>query len=111
MTANLVTGAVEVASPDTAVLDPESLSRRLLVRAWREGDRMQPLGLQGTKSLQDLFTDRKVPRSLRRTLPVVTSGERIAWIAGVAVSEEFAAASGAERAAVLSATLIGPAVD
>jgi tRNA(Ile)-lysidine synthase len=111
VTANLVTGPVEVASPDTAVLDPESLSRRLLVRAWREGDRMQPLGLQGTKSLQDLFTDRKVPRSLRRTLPVVTSGERIAWIAGVAVSEEFAAASGAERAAVLSATLIGPAVD
>jgi tRNA(Ile)-lysidine synthase len=109
VTADLVSGPVEVASPDTAVLDPEMLSRPLLVRAWREGDRMRPLGLEGTKSLQDLFTDRKVPRSLRRTLPVVTSGERIAWIAGVAVSEEFAASSGAERAAVLGATLIGPA--
>ena len=28
------------------------------------------------KSLQDLFTDRKVPRSLRRRLPVVESGRR-----------------------------------
>jgi hypothetical protein len=37
---------------------------------------------------------------------VVTSDERIAWIAGVAVSEEFAAASGAERAAVLMASAV-----
>ena len=31
------------------------------VRAWRDGDRMRPAGLGGSKSLQDLFTDRKVP--------------------------------------------------
>jgi tRNA(Ile)-lysidine synthase len=90
--------------PSAAVLDPSSLDGALRVRPWRRGDRMRPLGLGGSKSLQDLFTDRKVPRSLRRTLPVVTSGGRIAWIAGVAVSEEFAAAPGSERAAVLSAT-------
>ena len=40
----------------------------LTVRAWREGDRMRPLGLGGTKTLQDLFTDRKVPHALRHTL-------------------------------------------
>ena len=89
---------------EAATLDPAALESTLVVRPWREGDRMRPLGLGGTKSLQDLFTDRKVPRSLRRTLPVVTSGGRIAWIAGVAVSEEFAAPPDAERAAVLSAT-------
>jgi tRNA(Ile)-lysidine synthase len=72
------------------------------VRPWRDGDSIRPIGLGGTKSLQDVFTDRKVPRSLRRTLPVVTSGDRVAWIAGVAVSEEFAAAPG-RRAAVLTA--------
>ena len=59
------------------------------MRAWRDGDRMQPLGLDGTKSLQDLFGDRKVPRSLRRSLPVVESDGEIAWVAGVAVSERF----------------------
>ncbi len=89
---------------EAAMLDPDALGSTLVVRPWREGDRMRPLGLGGSKSLQDLFTDRKVPRSLRRTLPVVTSGGRIAWIAGVAVSEEFAAPPDAERAAVLSAT-------
>lgn len=50
---------------------------------------MQPLGLGGSKSLQDVFSDRKVPRSLRRSLPVVVSGDDIAWVAGVAVSDLF----------------------
>ena len=62
----------------------------------------------GTKSLQDLFTDRKVPSSLRHALPVVEAGERIAWIAGVAVSEEFAAKPGAAESAVLRASQAGP---
>ena len=48
----------------------------LTVRAWREGDRMRPSGLGGTKTLQDLFTDRKVPRALRRTLPGGGGGRR-----------------------------------
>jgi tRNA(Ile)-lysidine synthase len=65
----------------------------LIVRGWREGDRMRPAGLGGSKTLQDLFTDRKVPRELRRTLPVVTSGDEIVWVAGVAVDERFAASA------------------
>jgi tRNA(Ile)-lysidine synthase len=76
-------------SVDDPVLDAERLGRALTVRAWRDGDRMQPLGLEGTKSLQDLFGDRKVPRSVRRSLPVVEAGGEIAWVAGVAVSERF----------------------
>ena len=77
----------------------------LTVRAWREGDRMRPSGLGGTKTLQDLFTDRKVPRELRRTLPVVvTSDDEIVWVAGVAVDERFAAgAEGVSDAVGLSA--------
>jgi tRNA(Ile)-lysidine synthase len=88
------------------VLDPGELGGDVVVRGWREGDRMRPLGLGGSKSLQDLFTDRKVPRSLRHALPLVTSRGRIAWVAGVAVSEEFRLRPGASRAAVLSASLV-----
>ena len=92
--------------PGLAVLDPGALGRALEVRSWRQGDRMRPLGLGGSKSLQDLFTDRRVPRSLRHALPVVTSEGRIVWIAGVAVSDEFAAGAGASEAAVLSAAQV-----
>jgi tRNA(Ile)-lysidine synthase len=65
------------------------LQPRLEVRAWRTGDSMRPLGLGGRKSLQDLFTDRKVPRERRQRLPVVVSGGEIAWVPGVATSEAF----------------------
>ena len=108
MRAELERGAPAADSPDLAVLDPTALGGSVTVRSWREGDRMRPLGLGGTKSLQDLFTDRKVPRSLRHGLPVVISEGRIAWIAGVAVSEEFAARSDAKESAVLSATQMAP---
>ncbi len=81
----------------------DELGGSVTVRGWREGDRMRPLGLGGSKSLQDLFTDRKVPRSLRRTLPVVEAGGEIAWVAGVAVGERFAATGGAGPRIGLSA--------
>jgi tRNA(Ile)-lysidine synthase len=75
----------------------------LVVRGWREGDRMRPLGLGGTKTLQDLFTDRKVPRALRHGLPVVESDGEIVWVAGVAVDERFAADEADPDAIALSA--------
>jgi tRNA(Ile)-lysidine synthase len=70
-------------------LDLETLSTPLDVRPWRAGDRMRPLGAPGSRSLQDLFTDRRVPRARRAHLPVVVSGGEIAWIPGVATGEAF----------------------
>ncbi len=73
----------------SGVLDRDRLGPDLLVRSWRSGDRMRPLGLNGSKSLQDLFTARRVPRDIRRSVAVVESGGEIAWVAGVATSERF----------------------
>jgi tRNA(Ile)-lysidine synthase len=80
--------------PGEVTVSAEALSGRVLVRSWRDGDRMRPVGLGGTKTLQDLFTDRKVPRALRRALPVVEAGGQIVWVAGVALDERFAAGEG-----------------
>ena len=99
-------GPVEPAGPDLATLDAEALGEELVVRTWREGDRMRPLGMDGTKSLQDLFTDRGVPRSLRHHLPVVTAAGRVVWVAGVAVSEDFRLGPQAREAAVLTARVL-----
>jgi tRNA(Ile)-lysidine synthase len=70
-------------------LAADALAATLEVRAWRPGDRMRPLGLGGSKSLQDLFTDRRVPRETRHRLPVVVSDGEIAWVPGVATGERF----------------------
>ena len=88
-------GAGEVTSERGAfaiadgTLSAPTLAERLEVRPWRAGDRMHPLGMRGTKSLQDLFTDRKVPRERRAQLPVVLSDGEIAWVPGVATGERF----------------------
>ena len=94
-------------SLDEPLLDAARLAPTLTVRAWREGDRMRPLGLGGSKSLQDLFSDRKVPRSLRRALPVVLSGSEIAWVAGVAVSDDFKVTSETGATVRLRASAVG----
>jgi tRNA(Ile)-lysidine synthase len=70
-------------------LDAGPLAATLEVRPWRPGDRMRPLGRGGTRSLQDLFTDRKVPRERRATVPVVVSDGEIAWVPGLATGERF----------------------
>lgn len=78
-----------VPSREAGVLDRATLGDDLLVRSWRPGDRMAPLGLGGSKSLQDLFTARRVPRRQRASVPVVESQGEIVWVAGVATSERF----------------------
>jgi tRNA(Ile)-lysidine synthase len=89
--------------PERATLDAGAVGDRVIVRSWIEGDRMRPLGLGGSKSLQDLFTDQRVPRSMRRTLPVVEAAGRVAWVAGVAVSEDFKLTEDTGEVAVLTA--------
>ena len=92
-----------LSAPGDVAVSASALGDSARVRAWREGDRMRPLGLGGTKTLQDLFTDRKVPRALRRTLPVVEAAGRIVWVAGVAVDERFAAReAGAHRVGLIA---------
>ena len=83
-------------------LDRDALAGSLEVRAWRAGDRMRPLGLGGSRSLQDLFTDRKVPRARRTRTPVVLSAGEIAWVPGVATGERFRVRDGTLRRARLS---------
>jgi tRNA(Ile)-lysidine synthase len=87
---------------EPGVLDRATLGDDLLVRSWRPGDRMAPLGLEGSKSLQDLFTARRVPRRERGGVPVVESGGEIVWVAGVATSEHFKVTDSTAEAVRLS---------
>jgi tRNA(Ile)-lysidine synthase len=76
------------------MLDAAALGPEVTVRAWGHGDRMRPAGLGGSKTLQDLFTDRKVPRAERATWPVVEVDGEIACVPAVAVGERFRPGSG-----------------
>jgi tRNA(Ile)-lysidine synthase len=76
--------------------DGSALGPELEVRAWQPGDRVR------SRTLQDLFTDRKVPREQRHQLPVVVSAGEIAWVPGVATGERFRAGPATRERVTLS---------
>jgi tRNA(Ile)-lysidine synthase len=70
------------AAPETAWLDAGSVRWPLYLRFWKDGDRFYPLGLGGSKKLQDFFVDSKIPGRLRRRIPLLCDQEKICWVVG-----------------------------
>jgi tRNA(Ile)-lysidine synthetase-like protein len=60
----------------------------------RPGLRMRPLGGRGTRKLQDIFVDARVPREDRDAWPLVFAGDKLAWVPGVAVDADVAGPRG-----------------
>ena len=52
-------------------------------------DRYRPLGAPGEKPVRRIFTDKKIPRERRASLPVFDDGTGIAWIPGLPPAERF----------------------
>ena len=63
--------------------DADEIDGQLLVRSFRHGDRVQPIGMTGTRKVHDVFIDRKVPRDRRATWPIIESARGILWIPGM----------------------------
>ncbi|MFQ5839869.1 MAG: tRNA lysidine(34) synthetase TilS [Candidatus Methylomirabilales bacterium] len=59
----------------------------LVLRSWRPGDRLSPLGLGGSKKLQDLFVDAGVPRGKRSRVPILCDQRGILWVVGHRLDE------------------------
>jgi tRNA(Ile)-lysidine synthase len=65
----------------------ESVGRKkIYIRSWKNGDRMRPFGLGGSRKLQDIFVDEKVPVEHRGDVPILICGKEIIWIPGYRVS-------------------------
>ena len=91
-----VAGAHELRQPSrsesyrTAQVRMDRLTGGLVVRNRRPGDRFRPAGLDGRKKLQDYFVDGKVSREKRDGVPLVVDvSDRIVWVAGFAIDDEF----------------------
>jgi tRNA(Ile)-lysidine synthase len=81
-------GSVKVeGSPHVALVDYHALQFPLKMRNFRPGDRFHPLGSQGTQKLKEFFIDHRVPRFERPKIPLLISGEMVAWVVGYRISE------------------------
>ncbi|MFQ5924258.1 MAG: tRNA lysidine(34) synthetase TilS, partial [Anaerolineales bacterium] len=85
-------------SPTLALLDADRFTLDLTVRSWMPGDAFQPVGMGGhQKKLQDYFSDIKLPRPVRRQVPLLVAPEGILWIVGHRVDPRFGASSATAR--------------
>jgi tRNA(Ile)-lysidine synthase len=57
--------------------DASILEGNLWLRHWKEGDKMQVLGMEGRKKLSDLFVDSKVDLLSKQKLPILILDDQI----------------------------------
>ena len=87
---------------DVALVRLDRCRGALTIRSRRPGDRFRPRGLGGRKKIQDLFVDLKIARDQRDLVPLVVDGsDRIVWVAGHCVDEEFCVTDPAQAMIIL----------
>ena len=69
--------------------DFDKINDNILIRKRIDGDKIVPLGMKGTKKLKDIFIDMKIPKEDRERVPILCFDEKIAWIIGIKISEDF----------------------
>jgi tRNA(Ile)-lysidine synthase len=77
-----------------AWLRPQVFDQPVVVTGRMPGDRIQPSGMTGHKRVNDLLVDAGVPPNQRDAVPILRSGERIAWVVGIRLAAWAAAAVG-----------------
>lgn len=94
--------------PASASLAPAPLRGRALhVRSWQPGDRIQPFGMRGSRKLQDIWTDAKIPREERSMIPVFECSGEIVWIPGYRVARGWEVQDAREPALQIEITRTG----
>lgn len=63
---------VDFTKHDTLYFDQEKCRFPLTIRTWKSGDRIVPLGMNGSKLVSDLLTDKKTPAHFRANVQVMT---------------------------------------
>ncbi|MFA6456161.1 MAG: tRNA lysidine(34) synthetase TilS [Bacteroidota bacterium] len=77
----------QAGEPSKEYVDAAQISFPLTVRSWKPGDVFYPLGMKGRKKLSDFFGERKLTAAQKAEVPVVLSGDRIIWVAGMRLDD------------------------
>lgn len=81
-------------SPSSAVASVKLLPTEVYIRSWQPGDRIYPTGMTGSRKLQDIFVDTKIPRHARALWPVVVNrANQVMWVPRLAVDRRFSGSS------------------
>ena len=71
------------------LFDYDNIEKEIIIRYRKDGDKITPLGMNGSKKLKDIFIDLKIPREKRDTIPIVCFDDNISWVVGYKTSQLF----------------------
>ncbi|MEO2002507.1 MAG: tRNA lysidine(34) synthetase TilS [Candidatus Poribacteria bacterium] len=87
----------------TAAYDADVLPGPLTLRGWRPGDRFQPFGMTGTKTVADYLSDARVPSDERGRVAVLCSGDEVIWVVGRRADGRYPVTGGTRRVLIVEA--------
>jgi tRNA(Ile)-lysidine synthase len=91
--------------PFQAWLDARGISDALELRVRQEGDRFQPLGMDGHEmKISDFFINVKLPQRARDRWPLLCMGDKVVWVPGYRPAHPFRLTGSTRQALYFSMT-------
>lgn len=91
-------------SKNFAYLDADKLKFPLTIRKWQMGDKFKPFGMKGVKKLSDFFIDEKFSLLEKENVWLLTSNNKIVWVVGHRIDDDFKLSSKTKNALFLTYT-------
>jgi tRNA(Ile)-lysidine synthase len=85
-----------------AILDGERLRQPIILRHWRLGDAMRPVGHEKRHTLARLLNELGLTRWEKESWPVLTSAGEVAWALGLPAAAQFSITEGGRRGVVIT---------
>jgi tRNA(Ile)-lysidine synthase len=92
-------------NPDHA-FDPALLTKELLVRNWRPGDRFWPGHSKSPKKVKEFLQERHLTGTERRLFPVVVSGTEVIWLGDFPVPSELRPRDSNQEVVIIRETVL-----
>ncbi|HSB00774.1 MAG TPA: tRNA lysidine(34) synthetase TilS [Anaerolineales bacterium] len=91
--------------PFQAWVDASGISDALELRVRQDGDRFQPLGMDGHEmKISDFFINVKLPQRVRERWPLLCVGEKVVWVPGYRPAHSFRLTESTRQALYFSMT-------
>lgn len=69
----------------TIFVSKEKIKGTICIRIWKQGDRISPIGVKGSKLISDVFNDAKISNTDKKNVPIIVDDDHILWCYGLCI--------------------------